>query len=191
MVDKSKDGASLPKDAASILERAEASAKELSGRISHSKDHKSTTFAKAQAFINTIQEAHKALLDAASSIYKPPSERKEEQFDEQDTPMPDYDNVSESGDHAANGYYFAILDDIAVESFLGPTFYHLCKRMKDVGASKDKQRTREAQAVQDQELRCPIAGCDRKKKPYKYKGHLDTHMAKKHPDHERRDEMVE
>ncbi|KAL9609072.1 MAG: hypothetical protein Q9167_006137 [Letrouitia subvulpina] len=171
----------LPPNAKSILARAKVLAEEMSQKIPDSIDRNSTEFAKA--FINAVEEAMEGPANAAKSIYKTPSQRKIEKAEQNDILMleNEFSCISMQENRRANGYYFVILDDVALKLFLGPTFYHLCKAMKKVETAKGKKRAREEDALESQELICPVAGCRRNRDAYKIRARLNDHIRQKHP----------
>ena len=179
-VDKLGKTASLPEKAISNLKNAKSLAKELSQEIKYSD---STTSAKA--LINAVEEARNGLEKAATSIYKAKGKRNNTIPEPNDTSMPDYDNVGPSPPHdfdcTINGYYFIILDNLALEKFLGSTFFHLCKVMKEVETAKDKNLARAEEYAKDYEYPCPEPGCIKGHIPDKRKGCLDIHTKDKHP----------
>ena len=187
-VDKLGKTASLPKKAISNLEKAKSLAEEVSQNIKDSAKPDSTTFAKALVY--EVEEARKGLENAATSIYKAPGKRKDNKIIEpSDTPMPDYEKDGTPPpphDRRDNGYYFVILDDIVLQSFLGTTFFHLCKAMKEVERVKRKNLVETEEDFEGHEFQCPEVGCKKNRIPYKRKAYFDKHMQNEHPEAKRR-----
>lgn len=77
-----------------------------------------------------------------------------------------------------------ILDDIALEPFLGSTFHHLCKAMKEVETAKDKNLVRAEETFESQVYRCPVTACKKNQVPYKSKAWFNKHMLYEHPEYE-------
>ena len=182
-VDELTETSSMPEEALSVLEYARSLGKELSRKIESSGERDPTAFARE--LLREVENARKGIENAATSIYKVPSKREDEEAEPDDIPMPDYDNrrVIPPDDRATDGYYFVILDHTALETFLGPKFFHLCRVMKEVGVTKEKNRARAEEETESGVLRCPV-GCERNRYDYKYKARLDKHIRKRHSEHE-------
>ena len=127
----------------SILAKEESLARESSQKIPDLVDRDSTEFAKAS--IHVVEEKTERPANAAKSIYKVPGQIKNQKDERSDIRMLEHEIgcISVQDDHVANGYYFVILDDIALDLFFGPIFYHLCKAMKKVETVRDKKGARE------------------------------------------------
>ena len=170
---------SMPEEAISVLEDVRSLGKELSQKIKDSGIHDPTAFARA--LIREVENAKKGIENAAKSIYKAPSKRAEKEAEADDISMPDYDSCPAvpPNDLGTDGYYFAILDHITLKEILGPTFFHLCQVLKEVGPLKEKNRAAEEE-IESQELRCPEVGCERNRYKYQNKTRLDKHIRRIH-----------
>lgn len=187
-VNKLGNTASLSQKAISNLEKAKSLAEEVSQNIKDSANPDSTTFAKA--LVHIVEATRQGLENAAKSIYKAPGKRNDNKLIEpSDTPMPDYEKdgtPSPPHDRRDNGYYFVILDDIVLQSFLGTTFFHLCKAMKEVEQVKRKNLVEIEEDFEGHEFQCPEVGCKKNRIPFKRKAYFDMHMQNKHPEAKRR-----
>lgn len=187
-VNKLGNTASLSPKAISNLEKAKSLAEEVSQNIKDSANPDSTTFAKA--LVHIVEATRQGLENAAKSIYKAPGKRNDNKLIEpSDTPMPDYEKdgtPSPPHDRRDNGYYFVILDDIVLQSFLGTTFFHLCKAMKEVEQVKRKNLVEIEEDFEGHEFQCPEVGCKKNRIPFKRKAYFDMHMQNKHPEAKRR-----
>ena len=188
MVDKLVKKESLPEKGISILESVKCLGKDLSQEIEDSAKNNSTTFARA--LIHEVEEgARKKIENAATSIYKPPGQREDKEAEQNETIMQDYDSGDRDNNplphkRRINGYYFVILDNTVLKTFLGSTFYHLCKAMKEVETAKEKNLARAEEAFEGLEFRCPVVDCKKNRDPYKYKGAFNKHMLNQHPEYE-------
>ena len=197
MVDKLRGAASLPEESLSILEKAKSLAKDLGQKITNSaksRECDSTTFAKG--LIREVEQARKGLENAATSLYKAAGKREDQNAEDQkaetnDIVMLDHDkdNIPQDDiplpqDRRDDGYYFVILDNIALEKFLGSTFFHLCKVMKEVETAKEQNLAQAEEHATAHQYPCPKVGCIKSQIPYKRKGNLDNHMRKEHPGYE-------
>jgi hypothetical protein len=97
---------------------------------------------------------------ACESIYKAPTKRQDKKNEQDDVDMlaDDVGSVSMQDDRSTNGYYIVILDNMTLESFVGPTFHHLCKAMKEVEAAKATNAEITAGTAESGPWICPVGG---------------------------------
>jgi hypothetical protein len=162
-----------------LVEKTERLAGEL--RIKVSNPPHNDPKARAEALLSTVIKGGNVnvnrIKDAAEDIYLPPFQRTEhhdvENLD-QDIEMQDKDTTQMS-----EGYYFAIIDKLALGKALGETFQHLCEAMKKVEKAKDLNTKIATDATESIPYLCQH--CNQKPEGYKTSGWLMRHINSKHP----------
>jgi hypothetical protein len=87
----------------------------------------------------------------------------------------DVGSVSMQDDRCTSAYYIVILDNTTLESFMGPTFHHLCKAMKEVEAAKATNAEITAGTAESGPWICPVEDCEKHQTPYAKLGYLRNH----------------
>jgi hypothetical protein len=123
---------------------------------------------------------------ACESIYKAPTKRqdKKNEQDDVDVLADDVGSVSVQDDRCTSGYYIVTLDNTTLESFVGPTFHHLCKAMKEVEAAKATNAEITAGTAESGPWICPMDDCEKHQNPYAKLGYLRNYLRDKHPERE-------
>jgi hypothetical protein len=151
-----------------ILNSAPLPAKTLNQKILGLLPVNSTGLDKLKPWIDEVEKRFKGLIEACESIYKAPTKRQDKKNEPDDVDMlaDDVGSVSMQDDRSTNGYYIVILDNRVLESFVGPSFHHLYKAMKEVEAAKATNAEKTAGTAESGPRICPVEDCEKHKKPY-------------------------
>lgn len=133
-----------------------------------------------------MEKRLKGLIEACESIYKAPTKRQDKKNEQDNVDMlaDDVGSVSKQDDRSTNGCYIVILDNTTLESFVGPTFHHLCKAMKEVEAAKATNAEITAGTAESGPWICPVEDCEKQPNFYAKLGYSRNHLRDKHPERE-------
>jgi hypothetical protein len=180
---KKKEISSSP-NAIAILNTADLLTQNLNQKILGSLPVNSTALDKLNPWIDEMEKRLKGLIEACESIYKAPTKRQDKKNEQGYVDMlaDDGGSVSIQDDRSTNGYHIVILDNTALESFVGPTFHHPCKAMKEVEAAKASNAEITAGTAESGPWICPVEDCEKHQKPYAKLGYLRNRLRDKHPE---------